>query len=188
LGIFRRREPLHAKLAREGGLELEGTSQTGNPASPGPELTRSPWDAAGIHGVHRAREWDVVTMAEAPDLHGERLEFVAISDVELVREGAEGELSPLTAAVERDVSRPYRAEAVRRERARWAVAARRIEIIRLPNVEGDELELSSHGGERTLMVDGEPQFGSVPALERDEHVVRAHRIGGDAFEVEVDPL
>ncbi len=61
-------------------------------------------------------------------------------------------------------------------------------MVRLPDVEGDELELSSHAGERTLVVDGVPQHGSVPALERDEHVVRARRIAGDAFEVEVDPL
>jgi hypothetical protein len=186
--MFRRREPLHVTLAREGGLDLEGSSQTGNAAAPGPEPSRAPWDASGIHGVHRVREWDVVTMAQAPDLQGERLEFAAISAEELVREGAEGDLSPLTAAVERDVARPYRAEGVRRERALWAVAARRIEIVLLPNVEGHELELSSHAGERTLVVDGEPQFGSIPALEREEHVVRARRIAGDAFEVDVDPL
>ncbi len=186
--FFRRRESLHAKLAREGGLELDGTPPAGNPAAPGPELTRSPWDASGIHGIQRVREWDVVRMAQAPDLQGERLEFVAISAAELVREGAEGDLSPLAAVVERDVARPYRAEAVRRDRDRWAVAARRIEVIRLPGVEGDELELSSHAGERTLVVDGVPQHGSIPALERDEHAVRARRIAGDVFEVEVDPL
>jgi hypothetical protein len=188
LGLFRRHETLHAKLAREGGLELGGTPPVGNPAAPGAELNRPPWDASGIHGLHRVREWDVVRMAQAPDLHGERLEFVAISSEELVREGAEGDLSPLAAVVERDVARPYRAEAVRRERDRWAVAARRIEVMRLPGVEGDDLELSSHAGERTLVVDGAPQHGSIPALERDEHAVRARRIAGDAFEVDVDPL
>ena len=67
-------------------------------------------------------------------------------------------------------------------------AARRIQIVRLKGVEGEEIELASHRGERTLTVDGEPQFGSIPALERDEHVVRARRIAGDAWEVEVDPL
>lgn len=188
MGIFRRGEPLHVKLAREGGLELDGSSATGNPAGPGPEPMRAPWDAAGIHGVHRVREWDVVTTAQAPGLQGERLEFVAISPDEVERTGAEGDVSPLTAAVERDVSRPYRAEAVRRERDLWAVAARRIEVVRLPGLEGQALELSSHDGERELVVDGEPVFGTVPALERDEHVVRAHRIAGDAFEVDVDPL
>jgi hypothetical protein len=188
VGIFRRHEPLHVRLAREGGLDLDGRPQAVNPAAPGPEATRAPWDASGIHGVHRVREWDIVTTAEAPDLGGERLEFVGISDTELICVGAEGDIAPLSAAVERGLARPYRAEAVRRGPARWAVAARRIEIVRLPNVEGDELELSSHAGERTLLVDGEPRFGSIPALEREEHVVRARRIAGDVFEVDVDPL
>lgn len=188
MGIFRRRESLHAKLAREAGLELGAGPMAANDPASAPEPTRPPWDVAGIHGVHRAREWDVVTMARAPDLFGERVEFVAISATELVRDGAEGDLSPLAAAVEHGVARPYRAEAVRRERDRWAVGARRIEVVQLPGVAGQELELSSHAGERALVVDGEPQFGSIPALERDDHVVRARRIAGDAFEVDVDPL
>ncbi len=196
MGIFRR-ESLHARLAREAGLELGGGSHPAAPwgaASVAPvaaadtDAARAPWDASGIHGLHRVREWDVVTMAEAPELEGERVEFVAISPEELVRDGAEGELEPLIAAVERDVQRPYRAEAVRRRRDFWAVAARRIQIVRLRGVEGEEIELASHRGERTLTVDGEHQFGSIPALERDEHVVRARRIAGDAWEVEVDPL
>jgi hypothetical protein len=45
-----------------------------------------------------------------------------------------------------------------------------------------------HGGERTLLVDGERAFGSVPALERPEHVVRARRIDGDLWEVDEAPL
>ena len=61
---------------------------------------------------------------------------------------------------------------------------RRIEIVELPGVEGEEIELSSHGDERTLVVDGEREFGSIPALERPDHVVRARRIVGDAWEVE----
>lgn len=188
MGIFRRGEPLHVKLAREGGLDLAGSPPSGNPVAPGPEAARSPWDAAGIHGVHRVRQWDVVTTAQAPELEGERVELVAVSPEQVVRSGASGDLSPLTNAVERDVPRPYRAEAVRRQRDLWAVAARRIEVVRLPGVEGQELELSSHAGERTLVVDGEPVLGTIPALERDEHVVRVHRIAGDAFEVDVDPL
>jgi hypothetical protein len=190
LGLFRRREPLHLKLAREGGLELgDGASRpAGNPAAPGPEPGRAPWDASGIHGVHRVREWAVVTTARAPELQGERVEFVAIAPEELVCEGGDGDLSPLTAAVERDLVRPYRGEAVRREGELWAVAARPIEVVRLPGLDGQEIELSSHAGERSLVVDGEEQFGSVPSLERPEHVVRARRIAGDAWEVEIDPL
>ena len=53
---------------------------------------------------------------------------------------------------------------------------------------GEEIELSSHEGERTLVVDGEQVFGSIPALERPDHVVRARRIVDDVWEVEVHPL
>jgi hypothetical protein len=174
LGLFRRDEPLHVKLAREGGLELSES-----------ESSAPPWDAAGIHGIHRAREWDVVTTVSAPDLPGDRIEFVAIAPGEVACDGDPG---PLPEAVDRELKRPYRAEAVARDGGLWAVAARRIEVVRLPGVTGEEIELTSYGGERTLLVDGAREFGSIPALERPEHVVRARRIADDAFEVETAPL
>ena len=61
-------------------------------------------------------------------------------------------------------------------------------MIELPGVDGERIELASHGGERTLRVDGEQVFGSIPALERDDHVVRAHRISGETWEVETARL
>lgn len=177
MSLFKRREPLHVKLAREGGIDLDG----GDPPEP-----RPPWDAAGIHGNHRAREWDAVTTLEAPDLTGERIGFVALPGGELVAEEGGGDLSILAAAL--DLEPPYRSEAVRRSDSLWALAARRIEVVELPGVEGEQIELVSRGGERTLRVDGERVFGTVPALERDDHVVRAHRIAGDEWEVETAPL
>ena len=113
---------------------------------------------------------------------------MAISPEELVCEQGTADLEPLTAAIERDLQRPYRAEAVRRETTLWALGARRIEIVRLSGVEGEEIELASHPGERTLIVDGVPRFGTIPVLVRDEHVVRARRLAGDAWEVVIDPL
>ena len=175
--FFRRREPLHVRLAREGGLDLEGNE---------PEPPRPPWDASGIHGLHRARQWDAVTTVEAADLPGERIGFVALPDGALVAEEGGGDLTPLAAAL--DLGPPYRAEAVRRSEGLWALAARRIEVVELPGVEGDHVELTSNGGERTLRVDGQRVFGSIPALERPDHVVRAHRIAGESWEVEIDPL
>jgi hypothetical protein len=177
MSLFRRREPLHVRLAREGGVPLEDAE---------PEPPRPPWDASGVHGLHRAREWDTVTAVEAPDLPGDRIGFVALPAGELVTVEGGGDLAPLTAAVE--LEPPYRAEAVRREGDLWAVAARRIEVVVLPGVEGQEIELASHGDERTLRVDGERVFGSIPALERPDHVVRARRVAGEAWEVEAQPL
>jgi hypothetical protein len=174
--FFRRREPLHVQLAREGGIPLEEPQ------------TRPAWDAAGIHGLHRVREWDTVVTVEAPDLEAGRSAFVALpgGDV-VVEEGPEG-VTPLATAVERELDPPYRAEGVRREDGLWAVGARRIEVVDLPGVTGDELELTTHGGERTLLIDGDRAFGSVPALERPEHVVRARRIDGELGEVDAAPL
>jgi len=174
--LFRRREPLHIRLAREGGIPLEE-----------PEA-RPAWDAAGIHGLQRTREWDAVVTVDAPELEGERARFVALPGGDLVvDEGPDG-LEPLAAALEQELPPPYRAEAVRRGGGLWAVAGRKIELVELPGVAGEELELSVHGGERTLLVDGERAFGGLPALERPEHVVRARRIDRDFWEVETTAL
>jgi hypothetical protein len=177
LSLFRKREPLHARLAREGGMAFGE-----------PEPTRPAWDASGIHGVHRVREWDVVTTVEAPGVTGERVQFVAVSANELVVEEGPDDVESLAAAVERELAPPYRAEGVRREGELWAVAARRIELVELPGITGQELELATHGDERSLLVDGQRAFGSIPALERPEHVTRARRVDGEIWEVEVAPL
>jgi hypothetical protein len=177
MSFFRRREPLHVRLAREGGLDLEDRE---------PEPPRPPWDASGVHGLHRARQWDAVTTVEAEGLPGDKIGFVALPDGGLVAVEGGGDLTPLAAALE--LGPPNRAEAVRRGEALWALAARRIEVVFLPGVEGEEIELASHGGERTLRVDDQQVFGSIPSLERPDHVVRTHRIVGESWEVETAPL
>ncbi len=77
---------------------------------------------------------------------------------------------------------------MRRSETLWAVGASRIDVVELPGVGGEHIELSLHGDERTLRVDGEQVFGSIAPLERPGHVVRAHRIAGEAWEVETAPL
>jgi hypothetical protein len=173
VGLFRR-EPHHVRLAREGGLD-QGE----------PDEARPPWDKPGIHGLQRAREWDVVTTVRSPEQAAERVEFVAIAPNETA---SDGDAAPFTAALAGRPPQPYRGEAVYRGDGQWAVAARRIQIVRLPGVEGQEIELSSYADERTLTVDGARQMGTIPALERPEHVVRARRVLGDAWEVETAPL
>ena len=174
--LFRRNEPLHVRLAREGGLSLEEPS------------VKPAWDASGIHGLHRVREWDAVVTVEAPELEGEQASFVALPNGDLVVESGPDRVEPLAAALERDLRAPYRAEAVKRDGRLWAVAGRRVEVVELPGVAGDEIELASHGDERVLRVDGERSFGRIPALERPDHVVRARRIDGELWEVEAAPL
>lgn len=184
---FWRRRPLHERLAEEGGLVER----------PPPVDTTPNWGEVGIHGVPRPREWDAVTAADAPDLAGDKLGFTVLPDGTLLvdEDVEEGALTPLADAVEAHLAAPYRAEAVRRDEGRWAVAARRIEVVRLPDdVQGDEIELASHDGERTLVVDGAQIFGSVPELERigesryEAYVLRAERLDGDLWEVKVTPL
>ncbi|HWE80770.1 MAG TPA: hypothetical protein VG265_03910 [Gaiellaceae bacterium] len=176
MGLFRRREPLHVRLAREGGM-LDDE-----------EPVRAAWDNVGIHGIQRAREWDTVTTVDAPDLKGDRALFVVLPGDEIVVEEGPEDLEVLAEAVDHDLTPPYRAEAVRRQGTVWAVAGRRIEVIELAGVPGTEVELTSHDGERTLLIDGERAFGSVPALERPEQSVRARRIVGEVWEIEIHPL
>lgn len=185
-----KREPLHVQLAREAGLEVDERP----PHDPGPR-----WGEVGIHGVSRPREWDAVVNAEAPQLGVGQLEFVTLPNRTLVVDDSldlePGALDPLAAALEAQLSPPYRAQAVWRGGSRWGVAARRIEVAELPpDVAGDEIVLSVADGERSLTVDGLPSRERVPALEAlgaargEAFVVRAERLAEQSFEVEVTPL
>ena len=137
--LFRRREPLHRRLAREGGL-------TPPPVDTGPN-----WGEVGIHGIPRPREWDAVVTADVPGLSGDELRFVVLDDgTLLVEEGADtDDPTPLADALDGTLEPPYRAEARRRAGTTWAAGARRIEVAELEeDVNGDELWLSSHDGVR----------------------------------------
>jgi len=189
--VIFRREPIHRKLAREGRLEI-GAEPRAEPASvePGPS-----WGETGIHGVPRPRRWDAVGSAEAPGLRGYEVHFVALPNGALVvnEDEPDGTLTPLAEAVEQAIEPPYRAEGVRQDGDIWAVAARRVEVAEL-EAPGNELELALSGGERTLTVDGERVFGSVPGLELlgervgEAYVVRARRLQDRLWEVETSPL
>jgi hypothetical protein len=198
VGLFRRRKPLHEQLAQAGGLSLDAD----RPAEPRGLIAQPPgWDGEprgepAIHGVPRARRWDVVASADAPALRGDRVHFVALDDGTLVVEEDEPDhsLAPLADAVEATVPPPYRAEAVRRSPTTWAVAASRIADVRVPGLTGDQAELVVTRDGSTLHVDGRTTLGSAPALARvgeaegAEFVVRAERLDGDLWEVEATPL
>jgi hypothetical protein len=182
--FWRREEPLHEKLAREGGLR--------EPAQYDPRASFRE-TLVGVHGVHRAREWDAVATAVAPGLAGDRVVFVVLpGDVLLIEEGEGGEVEPLVQAVEGQLELPYRIVAVRQEDDRWGVAANRIQAYELPGLPGHEITLTLQGMSRELRIDGTVVDESVPALEEladyDAYVLEAERLDGDLWEVRVTPL
>jgi hypothetical protein len=185
--VIFRREPIHKKLAREARLEQQGEPPF---VDPGPH-----WGATGIHGVPRPRRWDAVASAEAPNVAGDELHFVALPNGDLVvdEDTPEDSLAPLAEAIEEAVEPPYRAEAVRQRENVWAVAARRVRVAEF-EAAGETIELVEAEGGRTLTVDGARSFGSVAELERlgraegEHYVVRATRLDGDTWEIQADPL
>ncbi|HZP73191.1 MAG TPA: hypothetical protein VFA97_07415 [Gaiellaceae bacterium] len=198
MGLFRRAKPLHRQLADDAGLSFGAPAEERRPA-----LAAEPpgWDgeqrgAVGIHGVSRARRWDVVATAVAPGLAGDAVHFTALPDGTLLVEEDEpaGALDPLAHAVEKTVRPPYAAEGVRRGRERWAVAARRIVVVPVPGLDGDQAELAVRGDERTLSVDGQRRVARAPTLETAgakhgrDYVVRATRLDGELWQVESSAL
>jgi hypothetical protein len=182
---------------REGGLEREPLEW--EPKHAGLRLAgdAAALDSVGITGLHRPREWDATAAVEAPGLAGDEVGFVALPGGSLVAAGEVDKvaLGPLVGALDGELRRPYRALGVRRHADVWAVAAKQIDVVELrPDVEGDELELVSRGGERSLSVDGGRAFGSIPQLEHlaasrsPEYALHASRLEGSLWEVRIDPL
>jgi hypothetical protein len=157
------------------------------PHDPGPH-----WGEVGIHGLHRQREWDAVATVELA-VEGSEAWFVVLADGSLLVE--DGDADPDSFRDVPSVAPPFRAHAVRRDGATWAVAARRIETIELDDAPaGDEVEIAWDGVERTVRIDGEPTLQGVSALERvaaarhATYVVTAIRLAGATWEIAVSPL
>jgi hypothetical protein len=232
MAFLRRRVPLHQRLAEAGGLG--GALRAAAPAAQPPGWYGEQGGEPGIHGIPRARRWDVVVSARLGDVGVERLGFVALPDGSLVIDDpGEGEALPsaaastaaadaaagaapasatsarfagdlppdhdaavtaLAEAVEASLPPPYRAEAVRRGDGAWAVGASRIAVVEAQGLHGDEAELVSTREGRSLRVDGQARFGSVPAFEAageaegGEYVVRGRRLEGHLWEIEATPL
>jgi hypothetical protein len=185
VGLFRRREPLHQRLAREGGLETR------------PRVDPRPaWQETGIHGIQRPREWDVTVTADAPGVDGSAVTFVVLPDgTMLVEDGPDTPLELLATAVESELRPPYRARGVRQGESLWVVQARRIEVIELPEApEAEALDLTHTAEGTELRIDGQRTFGSLPALdergarEGPEYAVHAEALDGDLWEVRASAL
>jgi hypothetical protein len=186
---FWRRKPVHKELAE--GTGLLDWEPRHDPALPGFSGTLDV-----LHGG-RPRQWDAVATADAPDLRGDELEFVTLPDGTLLvdDEIPDGALAPLADALEQELSPPYRASAVRRDRTVWAVAANRIDVVDVPEeIEGDTVSLAVQGHERTMLVDEKPGWVAVPTLEafalerHRDFVLHAERLDGSLWSVKVNPL
>jgi hypothetical protein len=180
VGFFRRK-PLHQRLAEEGGLVERSTVPLFTGVIP----------ETGIHGIPRERQYDAVATTDAPDAVGDSARFVGLEDGSLLIEEGDGDLTSLADAIEHEIARPYRATAVRRGETTWAIAAHRLRVIELPEPGGDEIELVLNGEEKTLVVDRNRSFGTMPELEQladGNAVIRAARLDGALWEVRVDPL
>ena len=175
-------------LRRKDALD-ERVQTGGRRAGPGgrpPHETAPSWGEVGVHGVHRLREWDEVTMVEADGPVEDRVQFVVLPDGSVV--GGDPDEAELAAALA--LEPPYRAEAVLRGLRLWAVAVRRIRVAEFA-APGEELELTRRQGETTLLVDGVESDRAVPELEElapGDAFMRATRLEGDAWEVYVDRL
>jgi hypothetical protein len=156
------------------------------------------WLEAGITGLPRQREWDVVVTTEATGNLGDEVELVVLPDGRLLVESGPDDFDPvpLAAALEGRLEPPYRAVGVRRPEL-WVVGARSIEVARLePNPRGNELELTWSRSTLALVVDGMPADPSAAdALERiargrqpGAYSAHAHRLDADLWELRVLPL
>lgn len=196
MGLFRRRKPLHERLADAGGITDALTEPVPSLAADTPGWDGEQRGEPGIHGVPRARRWDTVASAEAPALKGDTVHFVALADGTLVvdEDEPDGALASLADAVEQAIPPPYRAEAVRKGPETWAVAASRIAIAQIPGLTGEQAELTSTREGRVLRIDGRTTMGSSRELERlgetegTEYVVLAKRLDGELWEVEATAL
>jgi len=154
------------------------------------------WLEAGITGIPRQREWDVVKLVEAAGSAGDEVEFVALPDGRVLLESGPGSFdpTPLAAPFRGSIEPPYRAVARRRPEL-WAIGARAIKTLELPGApHGDALEVVLNADGLLVRVDGMPSGARLEELEAlgrarfASFVVRAQRLVDSLFEVEVEPL
>lgn len=194
MGFLRREEPLHERLAREGGLDFPRGAQE----HPGPLDPRHPfWQVAGIHGVARAREWDAVVAAEAPDLPGAELDFVVLEDGTLIvdQDLPDETLSPLADALDGSLEAPYHAYAHRREGDVWVAAAILVDVAEVPEaIDADSVEIVVRDGEHMTAVGGDLTNRRIESLEAvaaedfESYFLEATRIDERLWEVTVNAL
>ncbi|HYY32270.1 MAG TPA: hypothetical protein VE693_01630 [Gaiellaceae bacterium] len=141
------------------------------------------------------REWDAVASFES-DAAGDEGTFAALADGTVLHLTGADVAAPAARALAGELDAPYKAFALRRDGATWAVGAVAIEVAELPaDTHGEELMLTvTQEGERALEIDGRPAPKPVDALEGiaggrfAAYVLRAVRLHDRLWEIEIDPL
>ena len=158
-------------------------------------MSRQTGVAPGMTGVGTGRTWDAVVSAHSPTLTGESVTFTALEDGTLVVEQdvPDNSLAPIADALEQMLPPPYRAATTKTDGDVWTAVAESVQIVQLAGFEADEVELTVVDGQRTLTVGGETTIRSLPALdelaaEHDSVALRAERVDGDLYAVDVFPL
>ncbi len=203
MALFRKKETYNEQMLREAGLDRVVFNLPEPAPEPEPAAVEPPsyrvsdiaLEHLGTRGAPRA--WDTTATAGAPDIKGDKVEFIALPSGDLIvtSEDGDGDLAPLADAIEEHLSPPYKAVASRQAGDLWGVGARRIEVATIPFADADTLELSETDGEIELRIDGEPRDAVVPIeLQRlgertgGDFCVEASRIDGDQWEVKVSRL
>jgi hypothetical protein len=203
--FFRRGETLNERLLREAGLQEQQAESTADASPPAPldpvVAFRRQFDSAagalaGAGLPPRARHWDTFVTAEAADVEGNEVDFVALPDGTILVEEEEGDaaLEPLANAVETRIAPPYRAKAVKQTDRIWAISAMQIRVAKVESG-GDTIELTQTSDGKAVRIDGMPVFGSIPELERigeadggPAYAVHAERLDDDLWEIRVAAL
>ena len=150
---------------------------------------------AGLIDIPGPEGWPAIAAADAPELTGDWVHFVALPDRTLVvdEDIPDGSLTPLAEEIEAVLEPPYRGVAVRKDATLWAVAAQPVHVVEL-DADADVVEIALVAGERNVTVDGEPDTTAFPELERlgeergDDYALRAERVDGQTWVVDVWPI
>lgn len=170
---------------------------------------------AGVSGIPKAREWDLVRLVELPDLGSDptvvEFEFSLLEGGEVRILGLDGALvEPAARRIEAATSRvprPAEGRARRTGTQRWSVAARHVPGTTLEldvPVEIEELSVAlPPDGGRIRLVDGDESLDPLPSVERGFEqleaaglqrsaaqcfVALARRLDERRFAVRIDPL
>ena len=203
--FFRRGETLNERLLREAGIQAAQGDSAVEAPPPSPldpvvafhrQFDSAAGALAGAGLPPRARHWDTFATAEAPEVPGHEVEFVALPDGTILVEEEEGDaaLEPLANAVETNIAPPYRAKAVKQTDRIWAVSAMQIRVAKVES-DGETIEVTQTSDGKAVHVDGMPVFGSIPELERigeadggPAYAVHAERLDADLWEIRVASL